>query len=95
MKKKLEEIKKKALPVLKEAGVLRGAFFGSYVRGEQTNKSDIDILVELPKGSSLFDLIGLEQRLEEVLKNKVDLVTYKSVSPRIKDYIEKDQLPIL
>ena len=53
----LTEIKKKALPVLIEAGVTHSSLFGSYVRGEQKNDSDIDILVDFPKEKSLVDLI--------------------------------------
>ena len=41
-----------------------------------------------------LDLIGLEMELESNLRKKVDLLTYKSVNPLIKDYIFKDQLPI-
>src|SRR5947207_3151702 len=44
----LEQLKQKALPILKKAHVKRAAFFGSYVRGEQKPSSDVDILVDLP-----------------------------------------------
>lgn len=95
MKTNLEEIKKKAVPVLKEAGVIHSSLFGSYVRGEEREDSDIDFLIEFPKGKSLLDLIGLEMDLEEALGKKVDVVTYKSVSPYLRDYIQKDQVQIL
>lgn len=91
----IEEIKNKILPILKQAGVKRSSIFGSYVRGEETKKSDIDILVELPKGSSLLDLIGLEIELKKAVGKKVDLLTYNSINPLLKDYIQKDQLRIL
>lgn len=55
MKVNVDEIKQKALPILKEAGVTRSSLFGSYVRGEQTNDSDIDILVEEPHYSILLN----------------------------------------
>lgn len=92
---KLDEIKNKALPILKEAGVIRSSLFGSYVRGEEREDSDIDMLVELPRGNSLLDLVRLERRLEEALGKDVDLLTYNSISPLLKDYIQKDQLQIL
>lgn len=95
MKANLDQIKYKAIPVLKEAGVTRSAIFGSYVRGEAKGDSDIDILVELPKGKSLLDLVRLEKKLEEVLGKKVDLLTYNSVHPLLEDYIGRDQLQIL
>ncbi len=92
---RIEQIKRKILPILKQAGVTKSSIFGSYVRGDQTKKSDIDILVELPKGSSLLDLIGLEMELKKVVGKKVDLLTYNSIHPLLKDYIQKDQLQIL
>ncbi len=92
---RIEQIKRKATPVLKQAGVKRSAIFGSYVRGEAKKGSDIDMLVELPKGSSLLDLIDLEMKLKRVLGKKVDLLTYNSIHPLLKDYIQKDQLRIL
>lgn len=91
----IEQIKQRIVPLLKEAGVLRSSLFGSVVRGEQTEESDIDILIEFPKGKSLLDLIDLEMKLEQVLGRKVDLLTYNSVSPYLKEYIQNDQLQIL
>ncbi len=90
----INQIKSKALPVLKQAGVIRSSLFGSVVRGETNAKSDIDILIEFPKGKNLLDLIGLEMELESVLGKKVDLVTFNSVHPLLKDYISRDQLPL-
>lgn len=91
----LNDIKNKAVPILKEAGVVRSSLFGSYVRGEERGDSDIDILVEFPKGKSLLDLIELEHKLETALGKKIDLLTYKSISPYLKEYIQKDQVQIL
>ena len=94
MNQNLDDIKEKAIPVMKQAGVIRSSLFGSYARGENTLKSDIDFLVEFPRGKSLLDLIGLEMELEKVLGKKVDLVTFKSVHPLIKEYVENDQLSL-
>lgn len=91
----LKNVTSKVLPVLKEAGVTKSSLFGSYVRGDYGIDSDIDILVELPKGSSLLDLVRLEKKLEKALSKKVDLLTYNSVHPLLKDNISKDQLQIL
>ena len=95
MNDNLDEIKKKALPLLINAGVIRSSIFGSYARGENNIESDIDILVELPTGKSLLDLVRLERRLGEVLAKEVDLLTYQSISPLLKEYIQKDQFQIL
>lgn len=94
-KQSLRAIALKAIPILKEAGVTRSSIFGSYVRGEEREDSDIDILIEFTKGKSLLDLVRLQRKLEEVLGKKVDLGTYKSVSPLLQKYIQKDQIQIL
>lgn len=91
----LEDIKMKILPILKKADVKKAALFGSYVRGDNTKTSDIDILVELPDNATLFELGGLKVTLEEELNKKVDVVTYKSISPIIKDSILSNQYPLL
>lgn len=95
MKANLDEIKNKALPILKEAGATRSALFGSIVRGEAREDSDIDMLVELPKGMSLFDFVDLQLKLEQVLNRKVDLGEFSTIKPRLKDYILKEAVQIL
>jgi len=95
MKTNLDVIKEKAVPILKEAGVTHSSLFGSYVRGEQTDNSDIDILVEVPKGTGLFAFSRLKHKLEDALNKKVDLVTYRAIHPSLKESILKEQLPIL
>jgi predicted nucleotidyltransferase len=94
-KKNIEDFTSIILPILKAEGVLRSAFFGSFVRGEDTPDSDIDILVELPEEKSLLDLITLEFKLEDALQRDVDVVTYRSLNPRLLPYIEREQVQIL
>ena len=91
----IDEIKNKVLPVLKEAGVTRSSIFGSYVRGEQRENSDIDLLVEYPKGLSLFDVAEIKYKLEDVLGKKVDLVEYGYIKPQLRDRILSSQVQIL
>lgn len=95
MKVNIDQIKKKAVPILKKAGVTRSSLFGSVARGEAKAKSDIDILVEFPKGKSLFDFVDLQQQLEQVLKKKVDLGEYSTIKPRLKSYILQEAVQIL
>lgn len=95
MRADLEQIKHKALPILKQAGVTRSSIFGSYARGDKKRGSDIDILIEPPKRMSLFDLAGLKLDLEEVLGKEVDIITYNSINPLLKEYILKNQVRIL
>lgn len=80
---------------MKKAGVSRCAVFGSYVRGEAKKSSDIDILVDVPKGTGLFAFVGLKHKLEDALKKKVDLVTYDALHPMLRERILQEQRPIL
>src|SRR5665648_1001510 len=57
--------------------------FGSYVRGEQKEDSDLDILVEFSKEPDLLEFIGLKQELSEILGVEVDLVMKSALKPRI------------
>jgi hypothetical protein len=63
--------------------------------GEARLDSDVDILVELPRGKSLFDLIDLQDKLEAKLGKKVDVITYRSVHHLLRDIIFKEQIQIL
>lgn len=74
----------------KEIGV-----FGSYSRNQNTKYSDLDLLVDFEKKITLFDLVGIEQELSEKLMIQVDLVTKKSLSPLIKNYVEKDLVSLI
>ena len=95
MPQEIQKIQQQIVPILKEAGVLRSSIFGSVARGEANEKSDVDILVELPRGKSMFDLIDLEEKLAAKLGKKVDLVTYRSVHHLLRDIIFKEQVQIL
>lgn len=90
---------KKILPIikkiLKKEGVKKAGIFGSYVRGEATQESDIDILVEFKKKISLFDLVGIEGKLNQATGKKVELVTYKSLNPLIKETVLKEEKKII
>lgn len=91
----LESIKEAIVPILKEHEVTRASLFGSTVSGERGKDSDIDILVELTEGKSLFDLIRLKKELEQELGTKVDLVTYNSLHPLLKDKILEEKQDVL
>jgi len=87
----IEEIKQKILPILRRHGVAKAAVFGSFVRGENKEGSDLDLLVEFEGEKSLLDLAGLKVELEELLKIKVDVLTYDSLHPLLKDRILNEQ----
>lgn len=73
----------------------RIGIFGSYVRGDQNEESDLDLLVNLQKRANLFELIELEEELSEILGVKVDLVTEKSLNKHIRPHIMKEVTYIL
>ncbi len=91
----IKQIAKIAVPILKKNGVAKAGIFGSYARGEANKRSDIDILVKFKGRKSYFDLLDLEEELQEKLKRKIDLITYKSVHPYLKGYIYKDEVKII
>ena len=87
MKGKLEilRILKRELPYIKDKyRVRRIALFGSFVRGEQNKKSDVDLLVEFEESVGYFKFIELEDYLTMKLGAKVDLVTPDALKPIIK-----------
>lgn len=93
--KTIDEIKRKILPILQRYGVTRVGLFGSWVRGEIREDSDIDILVEIEKDISLLDFVGLKLEIEEVLGRKIDLVEYSTIKPLLRERILKEQVIIL
>lgn len=92
--KDIRRIQKKIIPILKKNNVVRAGIFGSYARGKATKKSDIDILIQPPKGIG-FGFAGIELELEKELKKKVDLLTYNSIHPLLKERILKEEVRIL
>lgn len=64
--------------------------FGSYARNEQTNNSDIDILVSFKNKVTLLDLSKIIRELSENINIKVDLISEKSLNEQIKEFILKD-----
>jgi hypothetical protein len=92
--KALKELIPKIIEVLKKNNVKKAGIFGSYSRGEEKKDSDIDILIDSPRGIG-FGFAGIQLELEDKLKKKVDLITYKYISPYLKDRILKEEIRIL
>ncbi|MEJ5172227.1 MAG: nucleotidyltransferase family protein [Hydrogenothermaceae bacterium] len=89
-------IKKHKGKLIKEYGVKEIALFGSYIRGEEREDSDIDILVEFDEKSDvdLIKFINMELYLSNLLGKKVDLVEKSSLKPRISKYILQEAVKI-
>lgn len=93
--KEIEKIKNKILLILQSYDVARAAIFGSFARGENTEGSDIDILVEFRGEKSLLDFAGLKIAMEESPKMKVDVLTYNSLHTLLRERILREQMVIL
>jgi uncharacterized protein len=90
----LKERREDILRVAERHGAINVRIFGSVVRGEADEKSDIDILVDMEPGRTLFDLGGLWWELNELLPVKVDVVTEKGLKRRIKVRVLKEAVPL-
>lgn len=89
--KSIEEIKEK---LAKHKEELRGKYnvkeigiFGSFITGEQGEKSDLDVLVEFEKSIGLFKFLELEEYIGSLTGVKIDLVSKKALKPRIGKHI--------
>ena len=98
MKKSLDEIKeviKKHKDELKEKySVKEIGIFGSIVRGEAKEDSDVDILVEFEKPIGLFKFLELEEYLSNLIGRRVDLVSKKALKPHIGKHILEEVVTI-
>ena len=84
----IKEILKKQKPFLMEKyGVKEIGVFGSYVKGKQKDKSDLDILVEFGRSIGFFEFLEMEEYLANILGVKVELVTKGALKPKIGEYI--------
>lgn len=89
-----EEIKKKIISILVKHGIKRILVFGSYARNKATPKSDLDLIVDFPEGTSLLDHVGIEIELSEALDMKIDLLSRNGISSYIKDQVLKEAIVI-
>ena len=89
----LENIESTARTVLAQYPIKRAALFGSAARGDISERSDIDMLVEFLPGSRGLDFFGLRVDLEEALGCSVDLITWNALSkskPGFKENVENE-----
>jgi predicted nucleotidyltransferase len=91
----MQSVRERIIDILRQNSVRRASFFGSIVRGEMTEDSDVDILVEFEGRKSLLDLAHLKNELEDKLNRRVDVLTYRSIHPLLKERIMAEQVPII
>lgn len=93
----LELLKRKHLEILQIAakhGAHNVRVFGSVARAQSDEKSDIDFLVEMEPGRSLFDLGGLQSELETALGRPVDVVTVNGLKARVRARVLLEAIPV-
>ena len=92
-----EELRRKGLEeklaeICRKNDIVFMAIFGSFVRGEQNKKSDIDIAIEFERNSekSLLDLVRIENELRKIFKRKVDLGIFSSLNPYVIEDVKRE-----
>ena len=87
----IKQIEEQVKHVLLKHNAKRCGLFGSIITGETTERSDIDVLVELGEGTGLFEFIQIKLELEDILKMPVDLVEYSAIKPLLQKSILKQE----
>ena len=90
----LEAKRDEILRIAARHGASNVQVFGSVARGDATPESDVDVLVDLEPGRSLFDLGALLEDLKELLGRRVDVVTRKGLRARIRDRVLKEAVSL-
>lgn len=88
----IEVLKSQIIPVLQKHKVVRAGLFGSFARNEETEGSDVDLLVQFSLVRGMFQYLNLKFELEEVLNRKVDLIEYTSIRPKLRKSIFEDEI---
>jgi len=87
-----EGLEEKLAEVCQKNDIVFMAVFGSFVKGEQSLKSDIDMAIEFDKNSrkTLLDLVRIEEELTKIFGRKVDLGIFSSINPYIIDDVKRE-----
>ncbi len=92
---RIKRVLQKQMPELRERYSVKSlGVFGSYVRGEQKQRSDLDILVEFEQAPTLLEFVHLKRHLSELVGIPVDLVLKKTLKPHIGQQILAEVVPV-
>ena len=94
LKQTLREKREKILQTARRYGASHVRIFGSRARGEPAPGSDLDVLVRMDLARSLFDLIGLQQEIQELVGFKVDVVTEDGLRPHVRQRVLKEAIEL-
>jgi len=87
----VKKLEAEAPSIRLQFGVKKIGIFGSFARGEQTKKSDVDVLVDFADGyATLRNFVGLADRLEALFRRNVDLITVEGVDKYIRPRVEAE-----
>ena len=90
----LQQHREEILDLAAKHGATDVRVFGSAARGDADELSDIDFLVRLIPGRSLFDLGELLMDLQDLLGRRVDIVTERGLRPRMRERVLRDAIPV-
>ena len=90
----IQDRKEQILALAAQYGASNIRIFGSVANGTADENSDIDFLVDMEKGRSLFDLGGLLMDLQELFNRKVDVVTEKGLHERIRERVLRQAITL-
>lgn len=86
----IQQKRRQILEITQQHGALNVRLFGSAARGETTETSDLDLLIDMEPGRNLLDIIAIKQDLEDLLGCKVDVVTEAAISPYLKENVLRE-----
>ncbi len=90
----LAENRQLVLRLIRSHGGRNPRVFGSVAQGTDTEESDIDLLVDFDRAMSLFDVAGLECKIQEVLGTPVDVVPASSLRANVKTHVLSEAVPL-
>ena len=86
----IEQIKEKAIPLLKKFGIRKAGIFGSYARLQANGNSDIDFILDIPNDLDFAEVVGIQELLKQIFSKEVDIVESDVLKGSIKESINNE-----